>query len=72
MMKNNPSMPLDVWLEGLESKPMSDIVERLRSRKEFVLNGHTWMMLNQPDRDCVEAADLIERLAPPSDDPAKS
>ena len=34
---------------------------RLRSRKEFVLNG-TWMMSNQPDLDCTEAADRIANL----------
>jgi hypothetical protein len=34
---------------------------RLRARKEFVLNG-TWMMSREPDRDCTEAADEIERL----------
>lgn len=38
-----------------------DIVERLRKRKAFGLNG-TWMMLNEPDPDCQEAADEIDRL----------
>ena len=40
---------------------MSDLVERLRKRKAFGLNG-TWIMLNAPDSDCQEAADRIEAL----------
>lgn len=38
-----------------------DLVKKLRARKAFVLNG-TWMMLNQPDVDCEDAACEIERL----------
>jgi SMC interacting uncharacterized protein involved in chromosome segregation len=41
---------------------MTDIVERLRTRKGFWLNGGAWMMGTEPDRDCAEAADEIERL----------
>jgi len=36
---------------------MTDIVERLRSRKMFLRDGISWI-----DADCVEAADEIERL----------
>jgi hypothetical protein len=36
---------------------MTDIVERLRSRKMFWRDGISWI-----DADCVEAADEIERL----------
>lgn len=39
-----------------------DIVERLRKRYGFFLNGATWMMSANPDKDCHEAADEIERL----------
>jgi hypothetical protein len=41
---------------------MSDIVERLRGRKLFWLNGSVWMMGTEPDRDCAEAADVIMLL----------
>lgn len=41
---------------------MSDIVERLRSRKSFWLIDDNWMMSTTPDPDCVEAADEIEQL----------
>lgn len=41
---------------------MSDLVERLRSRRTFARNGATWMMIAEPDRDCAEAATEIERL----------
>jgi uncharacterized protein (DUF3084 family) len=41
---------------------MSDLVERLRKRNEFVLNGGTWMLSTVSDADCKEAADEIERL----------
>lgn len=40
----------------------SDLLTRLRGRKEFFLNGASWQMMNQPDSDCQEAADEIERL----------
>jgi hypothetical protein len=43
-------------------KTVSDIVERLRGRKSFWLNGNVWMMGTEPDRDCAEAADMIEQL----------
>lgn len=39
-----------------------DIVERLRRRKAFGLNGAAWIMLNEPDQDCLDAAAEIERL----------
>lgn len=39
-----------------------DIVERLRERKAFGLNGATWVMLTVPDPDCQEAAEEIRRL----------
>jgi hypothetical protein len=38
------------------------IVERLQARKAFGLNGHSWIMLNEPDPDCQEAATKIKRL----------
>src|SRR5262245_23624860 len=41
---------------------MSDIVERLRDHKGFWLNGAVWIMGTEPDVDCAEGADEIERL----------
>jgi hypothetical protein len=40
---------------------MTDIVERLRSRREMVDMGHG-NVIDVPDEDCVEAANEIERL----------
>jgi hypothetical protein len=40
----------------------ADIVERLRKRQMFWLNGAAWMMGTEADSDCAEAADEIERL----------
>jgi hypothetical protein len=38
----------------------SDLVERLRKRKEFFTNdGAHWLMSPMPDQDCAEAADTI-------------
>lgn len=37
-------------------------VGRLLQRKAFGLNGATWVMLNEPDSDCQEAAHEIIRL----------
>ena len=44
------------------SKSSAGIVERLRAHKGFWFNGGAWMMSTQPDADCVEAAEEIERL----------
>jgi hypothetical protein len=41
---------------------MTNIVERLRARKGFWLNGAHWMMGTAPDADCAEAAHKIEQL----------
>lgn len=41
---------------------LSEIVTRLRARKEFFLNGGVWLMSNGPDRDCMDAAKEIEHL----------
>lgn len=41
---------------------MSDLVQRLRARKGFFLNGSRYNMATTPDTDCAEAADEIERL----------
>jgi hypothetical protein len=46
----------DATLELIDT-PVTDIVERLRSRKMFLRDGISWI-----DADCVEAADEIERL----------
>lgn len=40
----------------------NDLIERLRMRNGFWLNGAHWLMGDFPDDDCVEAADEIERL----------
>ena len=42
---------------------MTDLVARLRSRREFAsLGGSRWYTTTGPDRDCAEAAEEIERL----------
>jgi hypothetical protein len=41
---------------------MTDLVKRLRERKLFFGNGATWCLSNEPDHECIEAADEIERL----------
>ena len=42
---------------------MTDLVARLRSRREFAsLDGSRWYTTTGPDRDCAEAAEEIERL----------
>jgi hypothetical protein len=42
------------------SPSSSDLVERLRKRKEFFTNdGAHWLMSPMPDQDCAEAADTI-------------
>jgi len=50
-------------MTDIRSKSSAGIVERLRSRKAFFLNGGIWLMLAEPDSDCQEAADEIERWA---------
>lgn len=39
---------------------MLELVRRLRARKEFWRNGATWVMLNESDTDCLQAADALE------------
>lgn len=42
---------------------MTDLVARLRSRREFAsLDGSRWYTTTGQDRDCAEAAEEIERL----------
>lgn len=42
---------------------MTDIVDRLRARREFLkLNPGRWHMSQHQDQDCADAADEIERL----------
>jgi len=41
---------------------VTDIVERLRARHGFFRNGAAWLMGTSIDRDCADAADVIERL----------
>jgi hypothetical protein len=43
---------------------MTDIIERLRTRKAFgsMDGGLHWFMLPSPDEDCQEAANGIEQL----------
>ena len=40
---------------------MTDIVERLRNRREMINRGHG-NVIDVPDEDCIEACDEIERL----------
>jgi hypothetical protein len=48
---------------GLGPVPERDLVERLRSRRNFMsTDGLRWYMTATPDGDCEEAAAEIERL----------
>lgn len=38
-----------------------DVVERLRARRGFWMNGAHWVMGASPDTDCQDAATLIEQ-----------
>lgn len=48
---------------GSASPPQEgELVERLRARKGFFLNGAHWLMSTEPDHDCAEAATRIAEL----------
>lgn len=44
------------------SEAPTDIIVKLRSRKAFFRNGAAWLLGNEPDLMCEEAAQEIERL----------
>lgn len=39
------------------------LIERLKGRKEFWLNGSHWMMATEPDQDCQAAAAALTRMS---------
>lgn len=47
------------------------LIERLKGRKDFGNFGSRWLMLDAPDKDCQQAAVILQAIFDPENQPSQ-